>query len=104
MPQLRVRVELDRAAQPTDSLAEEVDLREWVRLAGQEEGRAADVRKMGGACRGAVWRAGRVEREREQDQRGVWRRWFRRREAGHTATVGMAADDRRGVVGNDAVE
>ena len=71
--ELRVGVELDGATQTTHSLAEKVDLRERVRLAGEEQRGAADLREMRGTRRGPVGRAGWMEREREQDQGRVRR-------------------------------
>ena len=75
-----------------DRRAQEVDVGERIRLARQQQDRAADVRPVGDPGLGPLGRAGRMERVAEQHERGVGRVRFRGGEAGDATPVRVAAD------------
>ena len=92
-PEPRVGDQLGRAAELRDRRAQQVDLGERVRLARQQQDRAADRRPVGDPGLGPLGRAGRVERVAEQDERRVRGVRFRGGQAGHPAAVRVPADD-----------
>lgn len=75
-----------------DGGPQELDLREGIRLTGQEEDRAGDPRPMRNPRLGSLRRSRRVERIREQDERAVVRAGLGRSETGHATAVGVPAD------------
>ena len=99
MPELRIRHELGRTADPLDGGSEELDPGERIGFPGKEQDRAADRGEMGRPCLGPVRRAGWMQREREEHQRGVWGVRLRGGQARDPPTVRMAADDDVGALG-----
>ena len=99
----RIRHELGVRKQ-RNGRSKEVDLREWIGFAGQQEDRAADRWPVSDPCVGPFGPSRRMQRVAEEDERGVRRVWLRRCEAGDPATERMAANDDVGGRRHDRVE
>src|SRR4029079_9025995 len=84
--------------------AKQLDPRERVGLAGEEQHRAADGGPMRDAGLRILWLARRMERVAEQDEGGVGRVWLGGGEAGDATTEGMTTDGDVGVRRHDQVE